>query len=536
MSEEKGPVLIGKAPSPAYAAEQRFRLLVESVKDYGIFLMDTAGNIDSWNDGAERITGYTDKDIIGKHFSIFYTLEDKQRKHPQHELVLATKNGTYEEEGWRVKKDGSRFWSNIVITALRDDVTHELIGFAKVTRDLSERRASEDRLRLNEERARKIFEGIKDYAIITLTPDGRVASWNEGARRIKGYEADEVIGKYFSLFYPEQDISMGKCEYELREAAETGRFEDEGWRIRKDGTKFYANVLITTIRGDHGEVLGFTKVTRDITDKKRSDDLLRMSYNSLEKRVEERTQELTRANAQLQEAIRVRDEFLSIASHELRTPLTPMKLQIQGLLSTIRRNKLASLTDDRLKRIADISDKSINRLTALIDNLIDISRINTGKLNLNFEEVDLTEMARELIERYRSDIQGSGSGLTVKSDESVTGQFDRLRVEQIFVNLLTNALKYGNGKSIEISLSQLDHEAKLVFKDHGIGIAPSDQKRIFERFEQVQGKTHVGGLGLGLYITRQIIEAHGGTITIESSSGQGSVFTVTLPLKHKKKS
>lgn len=270
------------------AAEDKFALLVDSVKDYGIFLIDPNGYILSWNKGAERIKGYTADEVIGKNFSIFYTDHDIQRRHPQHELELALKNDKYEEEGWRLRKNGTKFWANVVITALKDK-TGKHVGFAKVTRDLSERKEAEERLIKSEERLRKMFEGIKDYAMILLDPQGNVTSWNEGARRIKGYEASEIIGKSFKQFYPLQDVQMGKCDYELVEAAETGKFEDEGWRIRKDGTKFWASVLITAIRDDHGKVLGFSKVTRDITDKKRSEDLLKTQIWKKEWKKEHRT-------------------------------------------------------------------------------------------------------------------------------------------------------------------------------------------------------------------------------------------------------
>lgn len=517
------------AKQATQAAEANFRILVDAVKDYGIFLIDPDGYIQSWNSGAERIKGYTASEIIGQHFSIFYTSADIARDHPRHELELAIKNGRYEEEGWRLRKDGTRFWANILITTLYDENgTH--IGFAKVTRDLTERKKTEDQLRLSEERARRMFEDIKDYAIILLKPDGAVASWNEGARRITGYAPSDIIGRHFSTFYPEQDVNMGKCEYELREAAETGRFEDEGWRLRKDGTKFWASVVLTAIRDDRGNLIGYSKVTRDMTDRKRADDLLKMAYSNLEKRVEERTRELLKTNEQLQAAIRSRDEFLSIASHELRTPLTPLKLQIQGLTRAVRHKTFAQFTEQRLERVATTCDKAISRLTGLIDNLLDVSRINTGKLVLNLEAVDLSELAADVLERYKHEIAASGSEITLQAPVPVVGDLDRLRMEQIFLNLLTNSLKYGAQRPVQISITSDATSAVMVFRDNGIGIAQYDQLRIFERFERVASNMNVGGLGLGLYITRQIVEAHRGTITLASTPGVGSTFTVRVPI------
>ncbi|WP_408098022.1 PAS domain S-box protein [Peredibacter sp. HCB2-198] len=517
--------------SPALA-EEKFRLLVESVRDYGIFLIDKQGFIESWNIGAQRIKGYSADEAIGKHFSIFYTSEDKIRRHPQYELEIAEKVGKYEEEGWRVRKDGTKFWSHIVITALRDK-RGELVGFAKVTRDLTERKNAEEQLKLSEERARKMFESVKDYAMITLNCDGTVATWNEGARRIKGYEAKEIVGKHFSLFYPDQDIQMGKCEYELKEAIETGRLEDEGWRIRKDGTRFWASVAITAIRDNDGTVIAFSQVTRDMTDRKRADDLLKMSYSNLEKRIDERTNQLMSTNIKLQDAIQVRDEFLSIASHELRTPLTPLKLQIQRLLKNIQNKSLSNMSEKSLEKIMSSCDTSISRLSSLIDNLLDVSRINMGKLNLNVETFDLKEMALELIERHKLEISNSDTEVTIIAKDPIWGSFDRLRVEQVFTNLLTNALKYGNRKPVRIEVYEEMGWVHLSFHDRGLGIAPNDLERVFERFERLHAEDTVGGLGLGLYITRQIIEAHGGTIKADSSKEWGTVFQVKMPLNFK---
>lgn len=531
-SQPKASPELHEVNSQLAAQEQIFKLLVESVIDYGIFLMDPNGFIQSWNAGAEKIEGYKASEIIGKHFSIFYLDDDIQRQHPQYEIKQAALHGRYEEEGWRLKKDKSKFWASIVITSLRN-TEGKLIGFAKVTRDLTEKKEVEMQLRLSEERSRRMFEGIKDYSFITLNTDGTVASWNEGARRIKGYEKEEILGKYFSIFYTEDDIQMGKCEYELREASETGRFEDTGWRVRKDGTKFWASVLITAIRNENGNIIGFSKVTRDITDKKRAEDLLRMSYVNLEKRVEERTKEISETNDKLQKAIQVRDEFLSIASHELRTPLTPLKLQIQSLAANIRKKTYTQINEDRLQKMADTCNKAISRLSNLVDNLLDVSRINSGKLKLYFEEFDLIELINEIIDRHRSDISFSKSELTVEGPQSLIGVFDRLRIEQIFLNLLTNSLKYGKGQPIEIKIFQESNTVVLKFIDRGMGIKQEDMNRIFERFERLNPETAIGGLGLGLYITRQIVEAHGGSIKVSSQIDLGSTFEVRLPLESK---
>jgi len=217
--------------------EQRYRLMVEGVNEYAIFMLDTKGHILSWNEGAQRIKGYTANEIIGKHFSIFYTSIDLDDKKPERELKIAIATGKYEEEGWRVRKNGSVFWANVVITALFNE-QNKHIGFSKVTRDLTEKKEIEENLRQSEERYRSLVEQVTDYGIFMLDEKGRIISWNEGARRIKGYEAKEVIGKYFSIFYPEEDILNGKPSHELKVARAEGKYEEEGWRIRKDGSLF----------------------------------------------------------------------------------------------------------------------------------------------------------------------------------------------------------------------------------------------------------------------------------------------------------
>jgi len=256
--------------------DRPFRRLVESVRDYAIFFLDTQGNVLSWNAGAQRLKGYTAPEIIGRNFSTFYPHEAVDRRWPQYELDTAARLGRFEDEGWRVRKDGSRFWANVVITALHGD-DGQLIGFAKVTRDLSERRQNEQQLRESEERFRLLVENVHDYAIFMLDPQGRVMSWNEGARRINGYDVSEIVGRSFSLFYPPEAIARDWPAHELREAARTGHFEDEGWRVRKNGARFWANVVITALRGVDGELRGFSKIMRDLSERRQQEDKLRRS-------------------------------------------------------------------------------------------------------------------------------------------------------------------------------------------------------------------------------------------------------------------
>jgi PAS domain S-box-containing protein len=252
-------------PGAPLSGDAPFRLLVEQVQDYAIFMLDPGGHIATWNNGAQRLKGYTADEIIGRHFSTFYRPEDVWKC--AEELATALQVGRVEDEGWRLRKDGTTFWANVVITCLRD-TEGRVVGFTKVTRDLTERMRTENALRQSEERLRLMVESVKDYAIFMLDRRGCVATWNVGAERIKGYSAQEIVGQHFSRFYPQEDVLAGKCEMELEVATRDGRFEDEGWRIRKDGSRFWANVVITALRDATGETVGFAKVTRDLTERR----------------------------------------------------------------------------------------------------------------------------------------------------------------------------------------------------------------------------------------------------------------------------
>src|SRR5947199_260130 len=270
----------GPSPEPRDVAtelrdsEQPFRLIVESVQDYAIFMLDVTGRVTSWNVGAQRIKGYSAEEIVGEHFSRFYLPEDVQARKPERELQVAAAEGRCEDEGWRVRKDGSRFWANVVVTPLRG-ADGALLGFAELSRDLTERRGAETALRQSEARLRLMVESVKDHAILMLDREGRVVSWNAGAERIKGYRADEILGRHFSRFYPPDDVAQGRPEWELERAVRDGEFEDEGWRVRKDGSRFWANVVITPIRDAQGALVGFAKVTRDLTELRRAEAELR---------------------------------------------------------------------------------------------------------------------------------------------------------------------------------------------------------------------------------------------------------------------
>jgi PAS domain S-box-containing protein len=265
------PPILRKTPGEAL-----FRVFVESVRDYALLLLDPDGLITNWNRGAEAIKGWTADEVVGRHFSVFYPPEAIEAGLPERELIGAAAEGRFEDEGWRMRKDGTRFWANVVLTALRDD-QGALIGYAKVTRDLTDRRRHEESLRNSEARFRALIEGVRDYAIFMLDPAGRVATWNVGAQQILGYDSAEILGEHLAAFYPRDGLEREHAEHELRTATTEGRFEDEGWRVRRDGTRFWANVILTAIRDPSGALVGFTKITRDLSERREYENSLRHS-------------------------------------------------------------------------------------------------------------------------------------------------------------------------------------------------------------------------------------------------------------------
>ena len=509
-SEERltGITYVTGPAGPSRDVDEQLRLLIDNVRDYAILTLDTGGHITSWNLGAERIKGYRPEEIIGRHFSTFYPPEDVARGKPQWELEVAKRQGRFEDEGWRVRKDGTRFWANVIITALFDE-TGELRGFGKVTRDLTQRKLTEEALRQSEERFRMLVKNIRDYAIFMLDPCGHILSWNAGAERIKGYRPEDIIGRHFSTFYPPEDVARGKPDWELEVAIREGRFEEEGWRVRKDGTRFWANVVITALFDEAGELRGFGKVTRDFTHRRQAEE----------------ARELER----LREAVRARDEFLSVASHELKTPLTPLQIKLTAMLRAIEQRPEAPLDPQRVAKDLDLARRQVRKLADLIEDLLDVSRISVGKLQLSPEPMDLAPLVREVVTRYAPQATQAGCAVEVETAAPVAGTWDKQRMEQVVTNLLTNALKYGAGKPVHVRVAVEEGQAVLSVRDEGIGIAPEHHAQVFERFMRAVSDRHYSGLGLGLFITREIVQAHGGRIEVQSELGQGATFTVRLP-------
>ena len=478
-----------------------YRRLIESVQDYAIFLLDREGHIASWSRGAERLKGYTAGEIIGRHFSVFYPPEAIERRWPQQELKMAGETGRLQDEGWRLRKDGSRFWANVVITAIRDDAGG-LRGFSKVTRDLSDRRQQEERLRQSEGRFRLLVEAVRDYAIIMLDPQGQVTSWNSGAQRITGYLAGEIIGRHFGAFYPSEAVDKRWPEQALALAREHGRFEEEAPRLRKDGSTFWANVVVTPVYDRDGILIGYAKVTRDLTDRKR--------VEALEK------------------AERQTSEFLAMLAHELRNPLAPISNALQLLL-----RKPAS--DPTEQWVRDVLQRQSAQLTRLVDDLLDVSRITRSAIALSKQPLDARGVVRAAVAASMQWIEARRHKLSVDvpQDEPLTVLGDEARLTQVVQNLLDNAAKYTReGGEVAVSARREDGDVLIAVKDTGIGMDAELLQSVFDVFKQGEQALHrpEGGLGLGLTLVQRLVRLHGGSVEARSEgANRGAEFIVRLP-------
>jgi PAS domain S-box-containing protein len=486
---------------PDNTLEQRLQLLIEAVTDYGIFMLDPDGRIASWNSGAQKLKGWQREEILGQHFSVFYPREKIESGWPEEELRRARQRGRFEDEGWRLRKDGSRFWANVVITPLYGPMG-ELSGYAKITRDLTERRKHEEELRISEERFRLLVDSVRDYAIFMLDPEGIVQSWNAGARQIKGYEPSEIIGRHFRAFYTPEDAAAGKPEKELADAREHGRIEDEGWRVRKDGTLFWANVVVSAIHGPGGDLRGFAKVTRDMSERRRLEEL--------------------------EQSSRRMNEFLAMLAHELRNPLAPIRNAVTIM-------QLETLASPVLRNCRDVVDRQLTHVTRLVDDLLDVGRLSTGKIKLRKELLRLPDVVARSVETARPLVNARRHTLELQQPEDpVYVQGDATRLSQVLQNLLVNAAKYTpEGGHIVLRVETSGSFVNVSVSDNGRGIAAENLQKIFQLFMQADSGTSSSesGLGIGLTLARSLAEMHGGTIEAASPGvGQGSTFTVRLPM------
>jgi PAS domain S-box-containing protein len=528
-----------------------YRQLVQSVGDYAIFALDGTGRVISWNPGAQRIKGYRAEEIVGRHFSTFYPPEDAVADRLRRKLETAAREGRVEEEGWRVRKDGSRFWANAVISAMQDD-RGAAMGFANVTREIARARAMEESLQGTEESFGLLVKSVTDYGILLLDPEGRVRSWNEGAQRIMGYTADEVIGTSFKRFYPEQAMASGFPDFELETAKREGRFEDENWRVRKDRSQFWANVVITALHDNTGELVGFAKITRDLTARREAEEQARNLAAEKAEHAEamRRSEELAELNEQMQqtnddlraaleaaemsresaeqfaaamtEAYRQLDQFAYVASHDLKAPLRGIANLAQWLQDDIA----DQLSDDSVEHLRLLQGR-VQRMEALIDGILAYSR--AGRVADGPITVDTGALVREIIELISPPAEVT---IRVAPDMPVL-KTELVPLQQVFMNFIGNAVKYSAAgrpdAMIAIEWQRTGDVVEFAVRDNGPGIAPEFHDRIWGIFQTLAARDRVEGTGVGLAIVKKIVEGRGGRVSIESSPGEGATFRFTWP-------
>jgi PAS domain S-box-containing protein len=500
-----------------YAASQsedgRYRLLIEAVTDYAIYMLDRNGVVSSWNAGARRFKGYEAHEIIGEHFSRFYPEAERLAGAPDRALATAAAEGQFEAEGWRIRKDGSRFWAHVVIDPIFDE-GGGLVGFAKITRDLTERRAAYEALRHSEEQLRLLMQTVSDYAIYMLDPLGNVASWNLGAERIKGYRAEEIIGEHFSRFYTAEGIAQGEPQAALATACREGRFEKEGIRVRKNGTEFWANVVIKPILGEHDAVIGFAKVTRDVSERREAQRELEFAREAL-------------MQSQKMEAI---GQLTGGVAHDFNNLL----MAVLGSLELLQR-RLPS--DQRTGVLLDNAIQGAQRGVALTQRMLAFAR----RQALKSETLDVRQLIRSIRDLL---VRSAGPGITIEwslPEDAPPVQADANQLELALLNLVTNARDaVGEGGRITITVRE-ESEADacgpgtgridyvcIAVSDNGEGMDEATLARCVEPFYTTKG---VGrGTGLGLSMVHGMAEQSGGCLRLRSRRGSGTTAEILLPV------
>jgi PAS domain S-box-containing protein len=514
-----------------------FQQIISEVEDYAILLIDREGTIITWNKGAEKIKGYTAQEIIGKHYSIFYPLEDRLSKLPEILLHEAITKGKATHEGLRVRKDGTKFWGSIVMTAIHD-VSGEITGFLKVTRDLTERKAAEEsrvqaiedlerkneELKKSEARYHSMIAEVEDYAIILLDENGIILDWNKGAQTLKGYIPSEIIGKSFRLFYTEEDSKRDLPGQLLAEAASKGRAVHEGWRIRKNRTLFWGSIVISALHDDHGKLIGFTKVTRDLTERKKNEDALRS-----------KAEELARKNKIVERLNEELSSFTYVASHDLKEPLRKIRTfssRIEDEETNLSHNGKVYL--EKIKASAE-------RMQNLIEDLLAFSQLANEPYKVS--NLDMNTVLRNVQSDLEVLINEKQAVIKIQPLPEISGV--GFQVHQLFQNLLTNSLKYSKPNEppfIEIQCrpaTQSEISERKLFEnykyyhftvlDNGIGFAPEYSRKIFDAFQRLHPVNSFSGTGIGLSIVKRVIDNHRGAIFAEGKPNVGAAFHVFLP-------
>jgi PAS domain S-box-containing protein len=483
-----------------FESERNFRLLVKGITDYAICMLDPAGCVTNWNAGAERIKGYKASEIIGKHFSLFYTPEDLALDLPNLALETARNENHFLAEGWRVRKDGSRFFASVVIDPIYEK--SKLIGFAKITRDITERQNAISELTKSESQFKTLVGGVTDYALYMLDPDGIVFNWNIGGQRIKGYTSEEIVGQHFSRFYTPADQAAGKPARALKIALETGRYDEEGWRVRKDGSFFWASVVIDPIRDDAGELIGFAKITRDVTERKEAHDKLMQVQRQL-------------AESQKLDAL---GQLTGGVAHDFNNLL----MVIMAGTQTIKKE----ITSTKSIRALQSIEAASQRAASLTRQLLSFAR----RQSVQPQPIKLVERFDTLRDVLKVGL-GSMIEFSIEVEDGVWNVVvDPSEFETALLNLVVNARDaLPDGGSITVRAANNPHQdhVEISVEDNGVGIPDDITAKVFDPFFTTKS---VGkGTGLGLSQVHGFAHQAGGTVGLKSTLGEGTKITICLP-------
>lgn len=483
-------------------SERRFRLLVGGIADYAICMLDTNGIVTSWNRGAQRIKGYTAQEIIGQHFSRFYTDEDRRTAKPFAALKMAAETGRHEDEGMRVRNDGSVFAANVAINSIPDEAG-KVAGYAMITRDITERQQVTRALRDTENRFRLLIESVTDHAIYTLDSTGIVTSWNAGAERITGYSAEEIVGEHFSMFYTEHDRREERPYRAMEIARSRGSNQEEGVRVRKDGSLFAADIVIYAIRDEDGRISGFAKIIRDITERKQRE--FAESANAAKSR------------------------FLAHISHEFRTPLNA----IIGFSEIIKKEMLGEIPNKRYVSYGQDIHYSGLHLLDLVTHILDLTRIEAGKMDLAFESIDVKPLLEQVLRLVGPAAKSREISLSLDVAQNVFDfTADERMARQCLINLVDNAIKFSHlGGAVKVVARRDDAWLRFLVIDQGIGMAEEDIPVALQPFRQIGDvmTRNTQGAGLGLALVKSYCELHGGGVAVRSKLGTGTEVTLRFP-------